>query len=398
MTMRPEVELLLCCARPKLAKHQVDKIHRLLKQPVEWDFVVELINRHALHPLAYLNFRTYGADRAPGYLLDWLRVFCEQVAIGNLMRTGQLVGLLEQFQTADINVIPYKGPVLTQLLYGDPALRLYGDLDLLVPAGQVRQAKQLLQDAGYIQSWPKQKLTLAQEQLHLKTKYNFQFRRAADELAIELHWAVTPNYLHCPPNHAWLWERLLPYTLAGHPVTSFPPEEMLMVLCLHGSNHCWIKLSWVVDIAQLIRRYPALDWLHVLNLARRWHSQRMLWLALHLVHTLLDVELPEGVQRIIQADQEVEKLAEAICSRLFSREYCCFSAFEEPILHLRMRERWLDRLRYGWAMLTPTAKDIECLPLPQRLEFLYYLIRPARLLYEHGAKPWRRGASSWLKK
>jgi len=51
-----------------------------------------------------------------------------------------------------------------------------------------------------------------------------------------------------------------------------------------------------------------------------------------------------------------------------------------------MREQPADRLRYGLGMLTPTVKDWTYLPLPDWLAPLYYLVRPARLIIDHGLR------------
>jgi Uncharacterised nucleotidyltransferase len=195
MLMRPEVELILACVQPTVTAEQGAKIQGLAQQPLEWNFVVELINRHAIHPLIYRHFKAHCTGLVPDYLLTWLQALQQQTAIGNLLWTGQLVALLDAFQAADIPVIPYKGPALAQLLYGDPALRLYGDLDIIVPVAQVAPARHLLVAAGYQQSWPAPTLSARQTAAHLRTKYNYQFRRAAEELAVELHWTVTPSYL-----------------------------------------------------------------------------------------------------------------------------------------------------------------------------------------------------------
>jgi hypothetical protein len=54
-----------------------------------------------------------------------------------------------------------------------------------------------------------------------------------------------------------------------------------------------------------------------------------------------------------------------------------------------MRERLRDRVPYllyhlpGY-LLTPNEKDRAFLPLPTSLSFLYYLIRPIRLVSVHG--------------
>jgi hypothetical protein len=54
-------------------------------------------------------------------------------------------------------------------------------------------------------------------------------------------------------------------------------------------------------------------------------------------------------------------------------------------LHLAMRERLRDKIRYGWRRaFTGTLEDWEAVPLPGSLFFLYGFLRPLRLARKHG--------------
>ena len=41
-------------------------------------------------------------------------------------------------------------------------------------------------------------------------------------------------------------------------------EGTLLHLLLHGIKHAWHSLHWLCDVAELVRRHPALDWNSVL--------------------------------------------------------------------------------------------------------------------------------------
>src|SRR5207253_975904 len=87
----------------------------------------------------------------------------------------------------------------------------------------------------------------------------------------------------------------LPYkgpALAGRPWPAFAPARLLLILCVHGANHCWLRLNWLCDVAELLRRNPALDWPALAAEAERWGCRRILTLGLLLAHDLLDAPLP----------------------------------------------------------------------------------------------------------
>src|SRR5436190_1015503 len=71
------------------------------------------------------------------------------------------------------------------------------------------------------------------------------------------------------------------------------PECILLLLCLHGSAHKWEMLKWVLDIAEMLRACPDLDWGKVTNEARRTGSERMVAVGLVLARDLLGAVIPQ---------------------------------------------------------------------------------------------------------
>ena len=66
----------------------------------------------------------------------------------SLRLTAELFGLLELFSSQGIEALVVKGPVLAVQAYGDPAMRSYGDLDMLVRQRNIRRATELMSSAG----------------------------------------------------------------------------------------------------------------------------------------------------------------------------------------------------------------------------------------------------------
>src|SRR3989441_7310819 len=165
-------------------------------------------------------------------------------------------------------------------------------------------------------------------------------------------------------------------------------EDLMLVLCAHGTKHRWERLEWICDVAELLRSTPGLDLDGGLERARDLGVHRMVLLALRLARDLLDAPLPDTVARRAQADGGVARLAAQVQSALFRhtpgppRDRAELSPF-----HLRAQERWRDRLRYcARVALTPTPGDWAWLRLPDALYPLYYVVRPIRLAVKYGAR------------
>ncbi len=165
-------------------------------------------------------------------------------------------------------------------------------------------------------------------------------------------------------------------------------EHLLLVLCTHGAKHCWERLGWICDVAELLRRTPGLDVCGLLDQARALGVERIVLLGLRLAAELLDAPLTDRVARRVRDDRTVRALAAHVRTTLFSRVPATSpDPWELRLFHLRARERWRDRLRYGARVaLTPTAGDWAWLQLPDALYPLYYVTRSIRLVAKYGAR------------
>src|SRR5207244_11975507 len=83
-------------------------------------------------------------------------------------------------------------------------------------------------------------------------------------------------YLPAPPAPCTLsLHDALPISLplGGTLVRTLSAEHLLLVLCAHGAKHCWERLGWICDVAELLRGTPALDLSGMLAQARSLRSE-----------------------------------------------------------------------------------------------------------------------------
>jgi hypothetical protein len=290
---------------------------------------------------------------------------------------------MDLLKAQGIQAIPFKGPTLALRAYGDVALRQFGDLDILVHKGDVFKVKELLAGEGFK---PTPELTRTQEAAMLRFDCAYNFGNEKNVL-FDVHWNFAAPYFSFEFDVERLWERLEPITISGHQLSGLSPEDLLLALCLHGSTHFWERLGWIGDVAGLIERRRDIDWQLVLNNATRQGSRRILSLGLSLASELLEAPVPLEVLRTVQKDPVVRLLAEQVQQRLFAQDLPVSGILDGALLQLRMRERKWDKLRSSLRLAaTPRVYDWMFLPLPDRLFFLYYLLRPLRLAGKYGAK------------
>ncbi len=313
--MRPEVELLLCCARAHLDARRIARLHELLAGTMDWDYILRFAGSHGLVPLLSYHLHNHVPEKIPPGVYEKLRDQFRRISALNVYLSGELRRLLKLFAAHEIDALPYKGPALAAQAYGNIALRHFGDLDILVRERDVLRVKALLDGEGY-ELHPQ--LNGVQQALMLRTQCNLPFTRDRHRLIVEIHWRVSARLFSAPLDADDLWNNVGLDSFEGMTIKTLAPEDLLLSLCVHGAKHLWERLSWIADIAQLIEEHPALNWAGLLHRAGQTGSERMLLLGLWVAHELLGAKLPAKVEARVESDAEIPFLAGQIYSRLLS--------------------------------------------------------------------------------
>jgi Uncharacterised nucleotidyltransferase len=378
LVARSEHELLLCCARTAAVSHVVTRLRELAASNIDWEYLFLLARRHAVVPLLYLQLERHASDLVPHAHLRKLKQHYLENSARNTVLTAELCRLITLFAGAGIETIPYKGPVLGIVAYGNAALRRFVDLDVIVRKTDVWKAREILLAEGYTAA---KSLSLNQQELLLRTQHNLQFSRDNHRLIVELHWEVAPHLFASSVDADKLWQDLITIDVNGTRVKALSAEDLLFSLCVHGSRHLWERLSWICDVAELITRH-SFNWTSLLQRAATADSDRMFLLGLHLAGKLLEAPLPDEVKQRCESDERLNSLAKSVVAHLFNGTTHVPATSREIFKYnIGVRKTLSARARYLAYMLRPTDSDLSVRSLPASLSFGYYLMRPFRLLF-----------------
>jgi hypothetical protein len=222
-----------------------------------WERVDRLVDRavdappadleaHGIHLLAARRLRALGRP-VPAEL-----VASERAAV---LRELAVPPLLARVRAAvDGPIVLFKGPEVAAR-YPDPALRGYGDIDLLVRAPQAAQLALL--DAGFVvvddYEFPHQQLPL---------------RWPGLPLLLEVH--NRPSWLRwmTPPSNEELFRIAVPSAVETAGLLTLPPAEHGLLLAAHSWRHA--PLRRLVDLVDVAAMTDGLDPSVLAALARRW--------------------------------------------------------------------------------------------------------------------------------
>jgi hypothetical protein len=366
---------LLECAAPRA---NIDGFAGLVESFFNWPDLLRRAENHRVVPLLAERVKNLDHLLAPPEVRARLRESRLAQAILALQLTAELFHVLERLAETGIETLTTKGPALSVRCYGDPGMRQYSDLDLVIREKDIRRATQAMLDLGYD---PRVPLTAIDAK---KIPGEYAFRKPGTHLLVEFHTERTFRYHPRPLRIEKLFERSASVTIDGREVPALSLEDELVLICVHGAKHFWERLVWIADVAALISSGRPPDWDRAMAAAREVGAERILHLGLRLASDVLGAELPEQVEANVRSDRAVSNLAAQIESRLASREPRSIGILLRAAFRIRMRGGLLAGAAYLLRLsLSPTEEDWTPGKEGNRLAFLDAISRPLRLARKH---------------
>lgn len=160
-----------------------------------------------------------------------------------------------------------KGAAYAALVYPDPALRSYGDVDLLIPGPQFTAAVELLEPLGYRRLWPE-----------IHSGYDARFGKGAtlahdDGVELDLHrtFALGPFGLTVDLDEVLAHKA--EFVLAMTTFTALDIDAMFMHACFHAALGDWPPRTLALrDVAQLLL-VRGVDESAVMEMAVAWKAE-----------------------------------------------------------------------------------------------------------------------------
>lgn len=347
----------------------------IVQAAADWQTVLRLAAHHGTSYLLHEKLSSLNAE-FPSAVLAALRERYQTNVQRSLLLARELFRVLDCLGEQGIEAIPYKGLVLSELYYGDMAMRQAGDNDVFIRTRDVMRAKDAVRSLGYT---PREPIPAAAEQDYLSYGYECTFDSRVGTNLLELQWALQPRFYSVDYNMNGLFARAVKVTVAGREVKTPSPEDLILVLSVHAAKHAWERLIWLCDIARIVQRQN-LNWEGIQEWARQLGVVRILHITLLLVRNLLGTGIPAQVERELDADRSAQQFAQQFAAELAAETQDGELGVPYFRLMMRLRERPGDRWKFLTRLaFTPGPGEWNAARLPPALFPLYRVVRLARL-------------------
>jgi Uncharacterised nucleotidyltransferase len=358
-----------------------------LREIRDIEALVAEARRHGLLAILYQWVQGTCSGETPAGLQERLRDLYLRNAERNLRISAQLVAVVQRFERARVHVVPFKGPVLAEAVYGDVGMRQYADLDILVARDDMHRAGDVLASLGFELAHGSRTVDDA---LLQSAECQAAFCHRTNRTAVELHWRTGPRFANASLPAEDLIAAALPTMLIGRTVPGLTPVDTYLVTCVHAAHHLWDQLEHAATLARLIRGGAIDDWPRLLDRAAAYGCRRRCLIGALLARRLTGVALPPELEDASAGDPVALELASDIERHLFDERT---AAPGGGIRGIVWQSRALDSRTATVRHLveraiTPGIRDWEWVELPPGLRGLYYVVRPVRMALRYA----RRGA------
>jgi hypothetical protein len=279
-------EILLLCTTASIPPGRKERISRILAGEVDWKYLLKLAEFHGIAPLISNNLTTNGFEsRIPQPYLERLGQIYSSTLYKNIIIEKELTKALTTLNRHGLVTIALKGTILSEQLYGNPALRTVVDTDILVRPVELSLAGSLLREIGY------QKL--ASKKVRNHPFHEVYCKPGQFPSYIDLHWNLADMRLVNFPLSE-IWQRGRSIQVQASSATVLSPEDTILYLSNNLSKQDNQLLKSLCDISELLKKYgDDLDWSYIVKSAFSWKIEIAVYYSLRRSKELLRAPVPE---------------------------------------------------------------------------------------------------------
>ena len=375
--LNKELKFLLKCL-----SHKTNGNHIEIDKDIDWAIFLDVVEQHELEPQLYERCKVLDLP-LPSDVLSTLKKRSDSIGLQNLRHVQELVRLVKAFQRANIEVMPYKGVLLAQQIYGAVTKRKTKDIDIVVAKSDVKAAISILLQEGYIGGIDNNRL-IQREDINttLKNKNVLGFSHKKEFWFIELHWEwLSPCYTF-QMGYVENKSKLAYQENFGIQYLAFQPRDLFLILCIHAAKHHYLRLKWLLDVAACLKQFSSLDAQDLCDYAEDHKARELVLRTLYLLHHLLDIPIPRHLLNEVEESRKQCILLKQVMGQFSSWPMPGLNEWQQVHYNLRLVDGL--NLVYKWNYLRRIVfvGGQELYYRPRFLRPLYLLLfRPTRILW-----------------
>ena len=320
--------------------------------------------------------------KIPEFVINKFRGIFLANAARNEFLAQELVKINRLLEDNGIEVLNWKGPTLALQAYGDLSLRQFQDIDTLVKKEDLEKAKAVLLENGFSDITPTR---LPGD----SAGRGYEFRNEKKRYELEVEEKLLFGRAIMAYNYEQLFQEAASTNIDKTNISSLKTIDNLFFLSFHGTKHLWFRLRWLADIIALYDSNRNT----IISDLEKSVQQQICKFCIYLAHTEFMLPITEEDKQNLEFDNtlvnignEIHKGIQASRTNYHRNNYKKVKYFSQLLDGKELQELFLTESKnYSiWNNLkrkiTPNQIDYNYIRLPKTLWFLYFAIRPTRVV------------------
>ena len=360
MNSSPGFELLLYCLKLGIGcdidimtglpdKKNIDNI--------DWEKWKNLVIGHGVLSQVYIDIKNKGTaiDFFPVKMMEELKGLFYLNTSKNIRLCSELNILVKSMQTLRIGVIAFKGPVLAVQAYNDYTFRSYLDLDVLIDEHDFNRFYDNMKSLGYKPFCPFNE-KMREKWARLGREYLFLKKN----IYIDVHFRIQRGPKFTGSENLLDPGKYAAVEIIDQPVRALSLEYSVLAICINGTKDGWNKLSFIVDLASLVRNHRELKWDFIISQSRSMRVYSMLCTGLRLANELLGLPLPPGITGDDIGNKKIDRLVRVYKKILATGEGKDLPGNWAQRLELKAIDTgWAKSRYFCYYLFVPKISDLE---------------------------------------
>lgn len=307
----PEFELLLLSCRLDDAGEVVAEAREIIENnQVNWEDLYARADFHYIKPQLWNLLKKLPSSFIAADFHEKLREAIQDNMLRQLRYVAEFFQIREWLETEGIIVIPYKGFILGETMYGNLGARESYDIDLFIDVSDLERIKAIMAGKGYRLHETLAELT---DEYIFRELAEYNFDRYEEEVCmahVEFHWRSSMSFYGMGIGMNDLSSQVVTGIIQGKEIKIFSPAaNLLLAVMHHGGKECFYQLKQVLDIAQILKCHPGMDTEWLFRQTKRFHMNSLLMLGVRLASELTGVPVPTAFQESVKR-KHIARMAE----------------------------------------------------------------------------------------
>lgn len=347
--LSPEIQIFIQAIKSELMGVESAEIGS-----IDFDILEKKLWFHSVRPVLHQFFKTNYTDKIPEKVRAGLTEYVQKQTFLNLSYAHEISRLLAIFREAKLRVLPYKGILFVNELYGNKQLREVGDIDFLFHPDSAAEGMKILLNEGYQFDTVDKSFDALPVKEFIETllstsgQYEVTFQK--DNVQLDFHWGLYHGHFPFKIDIERFFKTAVIANFYGEEVCVPDVETMFWMLLLHhGAKGSWLRLKDTADLIMFLKRFEReLDWPLIFATAREYKMKKSLVVGLRLLKKHFGYPLVPEMEELVAkfaATDNVELLIENYWTAAVDWDLL-FPRLRMENLFMKMRDEGFSRINY----------------------------------------------------